>query len=125
MKPGTMPNQRDIVLVPIPFTDLTSKRRRPVVVVSNNGYNRKAEDIVVVAMTSNLKPAAYSFIVTSADLAVGSLKRPSRIRVDKIYTLAQSIVVKKFGQLSEDSFNRIRQLLSALVGERQEQRTQP
>ncbi|MCD6212424.1 MAG: type II toxin-antitoxin system PemK/MazF family toxin [Sulfurovum sp.] len=53
-----MPNQRDIVLVPIPFTDLTSKRHRPVVVVSNNGYNRKAEDIVVVAMTSNLKPAA-------------------------------------------------------------------
>ncbi len=125
MKPGTMPNQRDIVLVPILFTDLTSKRRRPVVVVSNNEYNHKADDIVVVAMTSNLKAAVYSFTITSADLVIGSLRKPSRIRVDKVYTLAQSIVVKKFGQLREDSFNRIRQLLSALVGERQEQRTQP
>jgi len=53
-----MLNQRDIVLVPIPFTDLTSKRRRPVVVVSNDEYNHKAEDIVVVAMTSNLKAAS-------------------------------------------------------------------
>ena len=118
MKPGTMPSQRDIVLVPIPFTDLTSKRRRPVVVVSNDEYNHKADDIVVVAMTSNLRAADYSFTITSADLAVGSLRKPSRIRVDKIYTLAQSIVVKRFGQLIEDSFDRIRQLLATLVGDR-------
>ena len=91
-------------------------------IISNNEYNHKANDIVVVAMTSNLKAATYSFTITSADLVIGSLRKPSRIRVDKIYTLAQSIVVKRFGQLSEDSFNRIRQLLSALVEERHEQR---
>jgi len=34
-----MPNQRDILLIPIPFTDLTSQRRRPVVVISNDEYN--------------------------------------------------------------------------------------
>jgi mRNA interferase MazF len=68
-----MPNQRDIVLVPIPFTDLTSKRRRPVVVVSNDEYNHQAAD--------------YSFTVIAADLAIGSLRKASRIRVDKICTL--------------------------------------
>lgn len=80
-----MPNQRDILLVPIPFTDLTSKRRRPVVVASNDEYNHKADDIVVVAMISNLKATDYSFTITSADLAVGSLRKPSRIRVGKIH----------------------------------------
>lgn len=115
MKSGIMPNQRDIVLVPIPFTDLTSKRRRPVVVISNDKYNHNTDDVVVVAMTSNLKAADYSFTITSADLTIGSLKRPSRVRVDRIYTLAQSIVAKKFGQISEAAFDRIRQLLSELV----------
>ena len=48
-----MPNQGDILLVPIPFTDLSSQKRRPVIVISNNAYNQSSSDLVVVAMTSN------------------------------------------------------------------------
>ena len=44
-----MPEQGDILLVPIPFTDLSSQKRRPVIVISNNSYNQKTNDIVVVA----------------------------------------------------------------------------
>ncbi|HEX7593314.1 MAG TPA: type II toxin-antitoxin system PemK/MazF family toxin, partial [Anaerolineae bacterium] len=47
-----MHKQGDVLLVPIPFTDLSSTKRRPVVVVSNDVYNRQMADIVVVAMTS-------------------------------------------------------------------------
>ncbi len=43
-----MPEQGDIVLIPISFTDLPSQKRRPVVVISNDAYNRKTADIVVV-----------------------------------------------------------------------------
>ncbi|MBM4034963.1 MAG: type II toxin-antitoxin system PemK/MazF family toxin [Planctomycetes bacterium] len=52
-KTGTRPRQGDIVLIPIPFTDLASHKRRPLIVISNDGYNRAVEDIVVVAMTSS------------------------------------------------------------------------
>jgi mRNA interferase MazF len=48
-----MPEQGDIVLIPIPFTDLSSRRRRPVIVISHNPYHHKTQDMVVVAMTSN------------------------------------------------------------------------
>ncbi len=51
-----MPEQGDIVLIPIPFTDLSSQKRRPVIVISNNQYNAKTRDVVVVAMTSNPQP---------------------------------------------------------------------
>ena len=110
-----MLDQRDIVLIPIPFTDLSSQRRRPVIIMSNDGYNRKTDDIVVVAMTSNLQPSDYGFTITSSDLEIGSLRRPSRVRVDKIYTLAQSIAVKKFGRVNGVTFDRICDLLAKLV----------
>ena len=81
-----MPNQGDIVLIPIPFTDLSSQKRRPVIVISNDNYNQTTPD-VVVAMTSNPLLAAYSFTITSADLTSGRLNRPGTVRVDKLYTL--------------------------------------
>lgn len=63
-----MPNQGDIVLIPIPFTDLSSQKRRPVIVISNDSYNRTAPDMAVVAMTSNPLRTNYSFTITSSDL---------------------------------------------------------
>ena len=110
-----MPEQGDILLVPIPFTDLSSQKRRPVIVISNNSYNRRTSDIVVVAMTSNPVEADYSFAITSSDLAAGSLNRPGMIRVDKIYTLSQAIVVKTFGRVNERILDRIRKELQALT----------
>ncbi len=111
-----MPKQGEIVLVPIPFTDLSSQKRRPVVIVSNDAYNAKAMDMVVVAMTSNPVAVDYSFVLTSADLRKGTLNRPSRIRVDKIYTLSQSIMLKTFGQVNMATLERIRQTLQDLTG---------
>ena len=49
-----MPSQGEIVLIPVPFTDLTSTRRRPAIIISNDTYNQTTADMVVVGMTSNL-----------------------------------------------------------------------
>jgi mRNA interferase MazF len=74
-----MPDQGDIVLVPVPFTDLSSTRRRPVIVVSNATYRQATEDMVVVAMTSNPRQTQYSFVITDADLEAGSLNHPGTV----------------------------------------------
>ncbi len=111
-----MLKQGDIVLIPIPFTDLTSTKRRPVIVISNDAYNQATADIVV-AMTSNPVAVAYSLTIDSADLTEGHLNRPSKVRVDKIYTLSQSIVVKRFSQVKQTVLHQIRSLLQDLVSE--------
>ncbi|MCH8290667.1 type II toxin-antitoxin system PemK/MazF family toxin [Candidatus Poribacteria bacterium] len=113
-----MLNQGDIVLIPIPFTDLSSQRRRPVIIISNDTYNRKTMDIVVVAMTSNPTVVDYSFTITSSDLEQGKLNRPGKVRVDKIYTLSQSIVVRTFGRVNSKVLHRIRNMLQDLTGEK-------
>jgi len=82
-----MPEQGDIVLIPIPFADLSPQKRRPVIVISNDTYNRKTTDIVVVAMTSNPAQTEYGFSINSSDLDRGALNHPGQARVDKVYTL--------------------------------------
>src|SRR5439155_25215073 len=97
---GMRPKQRDIVLIPIPFTDLTSRRRRPAIVVSRDEYNSTTSDMVVVAMTSNPADVPHSFMIAQADLESGKLNRPGKVRVDKIYT-SQSIVSAIFGRVNK------------------------
>ena len=111
-----MPDQGDILLVPIPFADLLSQKRRPVIVVSNNVYNQKTTGFVVVAMTSNPAEADYSFTITSSNLEKGALNHPGKVRIDKIYAISKLIVVKTFGWVNESILEPIRKELDGLVG---------
>lgn len=110
-----MPEQGDLVLVPVPFTDLTSLKRRPVIVISNDDYNDRSADLIVVAMTSNPAATPFGFQITSSDLAGGTLNRSGTVRVDKIYTLAQSIVIKKFAKVTPSVVERIRRLIDMVT----------
>lgn len=101
------PRQGDIVLIPVPFTDLSSRKRRPVVVVSSDKYNDESADIVVVAMTSNPSLTPWALPITLGDVRAGRLNRPGIIRADKIYTLAQSLVVNRFGSVTAVMLERI------------------
>jgi mRNA interferase MazF len=110
-----MPDQGEIVLVPIPFTDLSGHKRRPVIVVSNNDYHRQTADFVAVALTSQPQPTPYGFLITSSELVIGTLRRPSQVRVDKVYTLAQAIIVQLFGKVGDAVLNRIRTQFTDLI----------
>ena len=112
-----MPDQGDIVLIPVPFTDLSSQKRRPVIVISNNQYHRATADMVVVAMTSNPASVPYGFSIDSADLNQGRLNRPGTVRVDKIYTLSQALIVTTFAQVGADTLDRVRTVLQSLIAE--------
>ncbi len=110
-----MLNQGDIALVPVPFTDLSSQKRRPVIIISNNRYNQQTLDVVVVAMTSRPLKTSYGFTISNDDLDEGNLNRSGQIRVDKIYTLSQSIVVKTFGRVNASTLDKIKHKLLALI----------
>ncbi|MCP4418644.1 MAG: type II toxin-antitoxin system PemK/MazF family toxin [Chloroflexi bacterium] len=110
-----MPEQGDIILIPVPFTDLSSQKRRPVIVISNNNYNQSTADMVVVAMTSKPLRTTYGFTISSTNLKKGKLNRPGQVRVDRIYTLSQAIAVKTFGKVDADVLNRIQKLLQDLT----------
>lgn len=115
MRFGIMYKQGDIVLVPVPYSDLTNRKQRPVLVISSDIYNKMTEDIVVVAITSQLKELDYSVVIESKDLTEGELKVTSAIRADKVYTLSKNIVRKKFGQVNSEILEGVRTKLNELI----------
>ncbi|WP_156290116.1 type II toxin-antitoxin system PemK/MazF family toxin [Oceanobacillus salinisoli] len=110
-----MYKQGDIVLIPIPFSDLTNSKQRPVLVISRDCYNKMTEDIVVAAITSKLRNLDYSVIIDSKDLTEGELKVRSEIRADKIYTLSKEIIRKKFGQVNIEVLDSVRTKVNNLI----------
>ncbi|MHB8744753.1 MAG: type II toxin-antitoxin system PemK/MazF family toxin [Sulfuricaulis sp.] len=47
----------DVVLVPFPFTDQSAAKKRPAIVVSSQTYNSERPDVIIMAVTSQLRPA--------------------------------------------------------------------
>jgi mRNA interferase MazF len=113
MRFGIMFEHGEIVLIPVPFSNLTSVKRRPVLVLSNNAYNKSSIDMIVVAITSNLSQKGMQ--ISNDDLENGILPKISVIKVDKIYTLEQGIAIKKIGKLKNktliDVFNNFVELI--------------
>ena len=97
-----MYKQGDIVFIPIPFTDLTSSKKRPVLILSDNRYNEITDDVIVAAITSIVDDKTYTVKITKADLTEGTLLYDSCVRADKLYTLSQSIIIKKFGTVKNE-----------------------
>ena len=46
----------DIVLVPFPFTDQSAAKKRPAVVISSAAYQRERPDLIIMAITSQVRP---------------------------------------------------------------------
>lgn len=100
MTNGTNVSQRDIVLIPFPYSDLSQNKKRPVIILSNTLYNQKNEDFICCAITSNHKNYEGSVKFNSNDLESGSIPYESRIKPGKVFTLNQDKVIKKLAKLN-------------------------
>jgi mRNA interferase MazF len=111
---GIIYNQREIVLVPFPYSDLTSAKKRPVLIVSNDDYNSKHEEVVVCVVTSNIFQDEYSIQLENSSLEYGLLPEKSVVKVHKLFTVHKSKILKKFSLVSKDFYSLILNSLSNL-----------
>lgn len=108
-------NQGEILIVPFPFSDLSSVKQRPVLVLSKDIDNKSADDIVTCGITSNLKDSKYSVLIEDANLEQGQIPGKSRIKVDKLFTLDKNIVKKRLARINKETFNQVKQIFSTIV----------
>ena len=53
MTDGGLINQREIIFLPFPFTNLENSKPRPVLILSTDEHNSKNDDVICCALTSN------------------------------------------------------------------------
>jgi mRNA interferase MazF len=101
----------DIVVVPFPFSNLSSIKRRPALVL----ISLPGPDIILCQITSKPRMDDYSIELNKEDYSQGGLDRVSYVRVDRIFTAEKSIVLRKAGNLKPDKFTKIRKAIITLL----------
>ena len=100
--------QKEIILLPYPFTDLEGTKVRPTIIISNNPFNKKSADCIMIPLTTVMKEEPHSILINQEDLSSGKLLRPSRIRVDKIFTVEKRLIIMKIGAINSKTFKKIK-----------------
>ena len=85
-----------IVLVPFPFTDLTSAKVRPALIVSNK--KKESEDVILCFITSKIDDDDEKSLVLESNTETG-LKVRSAVRFDKIATLSRKVILGELGRV--------------------------
>lgn len=100
----------DVILVPFPFTDQSTAKRRPAVVVSSSSYNNQRPDLILRAITSQVRvPLSFGEALV-ADWQASRLFKPL------ITTIEQAIVIKQLGTLSANDAATLRGVIEKIVG---------
>lgn len=103
----------DVVLVPFPYTDLSSKKVRPALVLSRP-LNHGA-DLVVCAITSRVANMEHSVLIEPADMESGELRRASRAKLGKLVTISVGVVRRRIGRVQEAVLYQARKELRAVL----------
>jgi hypothetical protein len=64
-----------------------------------------------MAITSNLQDKTTSVLIEQGDMETGVLKSVSNVRIDKIYSINKSLIIKSFGEIKTNVFDKIIQRL--------------
>ncbi len=91
-----------IVLTPFPFTDLSSIKRRPAVIISAS--DKPGEDVILAFISSNVSNPVQKtdYILDSdhTDFGDTGLKKSSAFKMDKLVTIKKSILKGEIGRVS-------------------------
>ena len=110
-------NQGDIILIPFPFTDFSTLKQRPAVIISSNAFNNTHNDVIVMAMTSRIPDTISNeeYLLEGADIEMSRLPKPSVIKTGKIVTINKMLIRKKLGGLPAATVEKIKAKLQSIL----------
>ena len=97
----------NIVVLPFPFSDLSSVKKRPALIIAN----LLGDDLILAQITSQKKKNEYYIELNNI------LKVKSYIRINKIFTADKSIILYRIGKLSKNKLKEVETKLISMFRE--------
>jgi mRNA interferase MazF len=104
-----------VLLVPFPFTNQAGGKQRPAVVISSAGYNNARADLILMAITSQVRqPLSFAEVLIDDWQTAGLLK--ISILKPVVTTLEQRLVIKTLGHLEPQDKLVLKNNLAKIIG---------
>jgi len=108
------PKRGDIYLVNLPSKPKDIKNR-PALVVSLDIRNKLANDIVVVPLSTNLRPSPTHVLLKKGG---GGLSKASMAKCEQVTTIDKSLLIRGpfAGKISDEKMNEIEKAIMIAIG---------
>lgn len=104
----------DVVVVPFPFTDRSTTKRRPALVLSDAKTFNKRVGQSVLAMITSARNSDWPLDVAIEDLDSAGLPSASVVRM-KLFTLDHQLVIRRAGALAQNDQKKVVATLCQLL----------
>jgi mRNA interferase MazF len=91
----------DVVVLPFPFSDLSTSKRRPALVL----VDLKGNDLILCQITSKTFSDDLAVLIEVTDIENGTLNTVSNVRSNKLFTAHENIVLYKVGTLKTEKLD--------------------
>ena len=92
-----MYEQKEIVLIPFPYSDLTLSKKRPALIISNEKINKMQDRICCLITT---KPHKNDLKINDDYFEEGTLPFKSFIKPHRIFTIQENIIIKRLCKIN-------------------------
>jgi len=106
--------QGEIVLVDFGFSEGTGYKKRPALIISSNNYQKNRQDVIVAAITHNIKRVLFGD-TRIAKWKEAGLRYPSLV-TGIIRTIKRDVIIHKLGVLSKQDLQKVQENLKKTIG---------
>ena len=93
----------DVVVVPFPFSDLTSNKKRPALVIAK----LTGDDVILCQITSHVASDSYAIHLSDPNFITGTLRQESNIRPNRLFTADSNIILYRAGTLNSEKIKEV------------------
>lgn len=113
----TVPSPGDLFLVPFPFSDLSTEKKRPALILKCITTAALPALFITAMVTSQIGSEAIVGDYLLQDWKESGLLHSSKVRLAKLVTLEEDLLIRKLGSLTKKDKDQTRKVFRKLFAD--------